>query len=139
MLGAAFDERGVRYLLALVLPLAALSLAAPLALVIAAPEIALNLLSSVSTQTSVEQHYAAGATPGLVVAAIFGAARLVAREAATGPAARRGRRRRGAASPTSHLGALPLWGGRRGRARLGVGPRRRGPAGARPRAGRREA
>ncbi len=111
VLGAAFDERGVRYLLALVLPLAALSLAAPLALVIAAPELALNLLSSVSTQTSVEQHYAAGATPGLVVAAIFGAARLS-----------RGRPDRarllGAAAVAAalvanvHLGALPLWGGR---------------------------
>jgi uncharacterized membrane protein len=111
VLGAAFDERGVRYLLALVLPLAALSLAAPLALVIAAPEIALNLLSSVTTQTSVEQHYAAGATPGLIVAAIFGAARLS-----------RGRPDRarllGAVAVAAaivanvHLGALPVWAGR---------------------------
>jgi hypothetical protein len=76
VLGKAFDARGVRYLLALVLPLAGLSLLAPLALVIAVPEIALNLLSSVTTQQSVEQHYAAGATPGLVVAAVFGAVRL---------------------------------------------------------------
>ncbi len=108
VLGAAFDERGVRYLAALVLPLAALSLAAPLALVIAAPEIALNLLSSVSTQTSVEQHYAAGAAPGLIVAAIFGAARLA-----------RGNARRarllGAVAVAAallanvHLGALPFW------------------------------
>jgi uncharacterized membrane protein len=76
VLGKAFDARGIRYLLALVLPLAGLSLLAPLALVIAVPEIALNLLSSVTTQQSVEQHYAAGATPGLVVAAVFGAVRL---------------------------------------------------------------
>ena len=76
VLGHAFDRRGIHYLLALVLPLAGLSLLAPLALLIAVPEIALNLLSSVTTQQSVEQHYAAGATPGLVVAAVFGAARL---------------------------------------------------------------
>ena len=142
VLGAAFDERGVRYLAALVLPLAALSLAAPLALVIAAPEIALNLLSSVSTQTSVEQHYAAGATPGLIVAAIFGAARLS-----------RGKPQRarliGAVAVAAallanvHLGALPFWDGIPGRhrparrARLGLRPRRRRPPGARARSGRR--
>jgi hypothetical protein len=77
VLGKAFDARGIRYLLALILPLAGLSLVAPLALLIAAPEIALNLLSSVTTQQSIEQHYAAGVTPGLVVAAVFGAKRLV--------------------------------------------------------------
>lgn len=76
VLGKAFDARGIRYLLALILPLAGLSLLAPLALLIAVPEIALNLLSSVTTQQSVEQHYAAGVTPGLVVAAVFGAKRL---------------------------------------------------------------
>ena len=110
VLGTAFDERGVRYLAALVLPLAALSLAAPLALVIAIPEVALNLLSSVSTQTSVEQHYAAGATPGLVVAAVFGAARL----ARGSPQRARllGAVAVGAALLANvHLGALPLWGG----------------------------
>ncbi len=76
VLGKAFDARGIRYLLALILPLAGLSLLAPLALLIAVPEIALNLLSSVTTQQSIEQHYAAGVTPGLVVAAVFGAKRL---------------------------------------------------------------
>ena len=76
VLGTAFDERGLRYLAALFLPLLALSLAAPLALLIAVPELALNLLSSVTTQTSIEQHYAAAVTPGLLFAAILGAARV---------------------------------------------------------------
>jgi uncharacterized membrane protein len=79
VLGKAFDHAGLRYLAALFLPLAGLSLFAPLALFIAVPEIALNLLSSVSTQQSIEHQYAAGATPGLVVAAVFGVVRLARR------------------------------------------------------------
>ncbi|MFN2472095.1 MAG: DUF2079 domain-containing protein [Gaiellaceae bacterium] len=108
LFGEAFDERGLRYLAALVLPLAALCLSAPLALVIAAPELALNLLSSISTQTSVEHHYTAGLVPGLVAATVFAVARLA-----------RGSPRRAEALGlvvalaaligNYRLGALPVW------------------------------
>ena len=65
VLGKAFDARGIRYLAgARSCRSPGSRLLAPLALLIAAPEIALNLLSSVTTQQSVEQHYAAGVTPG---------------------------------------------------------------------------
>ena len=105
LLGEALDERGLRYLAALLAPLAGLCLAAPLALVVASPEVALNLLSSVETQTSIEHHYASGAVPGLVAAAVFGTARVA-------------RRRPGVAAllllavalaANYRLGALPVW------------------------------
>jgi uncharacterized membrane protein len=76
LLEVAFDERGVEYLAELVLPLAALSLLAPAALLLALPELAVNLLSSTITQTSIHYHYTAGALPGLVAASVLGAARL---------------------------------------------------------------
>ncbi len=57
-------------------PLAALCLLAPLVLVAALPELAINLLSSTTTQTSIHFHYTAGLIPPLVIAAIFGAKRL---------------------------------------------------------------
>jgi uncharacterized membrane protein len=72
----AFDERGVEYLAELVFPLAALPLLAPAALLVALPELAVNLLSSTVTQTSIHFHYTAGAVPGLVVASVLGAARV---------------------------------------------------------------
>jgi uncharacterized membrane protein len=72
----AFSWRDVRYLLQLVLPLAALSLLAPLVLIAALPELAINLLSATPTQTSIHFHYTAGLIPPLVIAAIFGAKRL---------------------------------------------------------------
>jgi uncharacterized membrane protein len=71
----AFDHAGVHYLLALVLPLAGLCLLSPLVLV-ALPELALNLLSSTPTQTSIHFHYVAAEIPPLVAAAVFGAKRL---------------------------------------------------------------
>jgi uncharacterized membrane protein len=76
ILDKAFDGRSLRYLADLAIPLAGLFLAAPLALVAALPELALNLLSSVKTQTSIRFHYTAGLIPPLVVASVFGAARL---------------------------------------------------------------
>jgi uncharacterized membrane protein len=76
ILSAAFDERGAEYLAELVLPLAVLPLLAPAALLVAVPELAINLLSSTATQTSIHFHYTAGVVPGLVVASVFGAARL---------------------------------------------------------------
>src|SRR5207302_9792698 len=73
---AAFDSRGLHYLLDLVAPLAALSLLAPLVLIAALPELGINLLSAVPTQTSIHFHYTAGLIPPLVIAAVFGAKRL---------------------------------------------------------------
>jgi uncharacterized membrane protein len=103
----AFDERGLRYVAELVLPLALLCLLSPLALV-AAPELAINLLSATPTQTSIHFHYTAGAIPVLVGASVFGAALIE-------------RRRPGLAVPLSglavvaslvanyRLGPLPVW------------------------------
>jgi uncharacterized membrane protein len=76
LLEAAFDHQGVHYLLQLGLPLLAVFLLAPVLLVAAAPELALNLLSSVPTQSSIHFHYTAAEIPILVAAAVFGAARL---------------------------------------------------------------
>lgn len=73
---AALGARDLHYLLDLVAPLAALSLLAPLVLVAALPELAINLLSSTTTQTSIHFHYTAGLIPPLMIGAIFGAKRL---------------------------------------------------------------
>ncbi len=73
---AAFSARDLHYLLELVAPLAALSLLAPLVLIAAVPELAVNLLSATTTQTSIHFHYTAGLIPPLVVAAVLGAKRL---------------------------------------------------------------
>jgi uncharacterized membrane protein len=73
---AAFSGRDLRYVLELVVPLAALSLLAPLVLIAALPELALNLLSATPTQTSIHYHYTAGLIPPLVVAAVLGAKKL---------------------------------------------------------------
>jgi uncharacterized membrane protein len=73
---AAFSARDLHYLLDLLAPLAALSLLSPLVLVAALPELAINLLSSTTTQTSIHFHYTAGLIPTFVIAAIFGAKRL---------------------------------------------------------------
>jgi uncharacterized membrane protein len=73
---AAFSGRDLRYVLELVVPLAALSLLAPLVLIAALPELALNVLSATPTQTSIHFHYTAGLIPPLVVAAVLGAKRL---------------------------------------------------------------
>jgi uncharacterized membrane protein len=73
---AAFSGRHLRYVLQLVLPLAGLSLLAPIVLIAALPELALNLLSATPTQTSIHFHYTAGLIPPLVIAAVLGAKRL---------------------------------------------------------------
>src|SRR5439155_24062928 len=62
--------------LELVAPLAALSLLAPLVLIAALPELAINLLSSPTTQTSIHFPCAAGLIPPLMIGAILGAKRL---------------------------------------------------------------
>ena len=73
---AAFSARDLRYLLDLVAPLAGLCLLAPVALIAALPELAINLLSATTTQTSIHFHYTAGLIPPLVIASVLGARRL---------------------------------------------------------------
>ena len=73
---AATQARDLRYLLQLLIPLAFLPLLGFGATLIALPELALNILSDTSTQTSIDFHYTAAAIPGLVIGAVFGAARL---------------------------------------------------------------
>jgi uncharacterized membrane protein len=70
------DGRDLSYLAALLLPLGLLPLAAPLALVAAVPELALNLLSSTVTQTSVKTHYASTIAPPLLAATVYAVERL---------------------------------------------------------------
>jgi uncharacterized membrane protein len=72
----SLEGRDLSYLAALLLPLALLPLGAPLAALAALPELALNVLSTTMTQTSVKTHYAAVAMPALFAASIFAAARL---------------------------------------------------------------
>jgi uncharacterized membrane protein len=107
LFSVAFDTRGLDYLAQLIFPLALLCLVSPVTLV-AAPELAINLLSATPTQTSIHFHYTAGAIPGLVGGAVFGAAFLE-------------RRRPGVARPAGMLavtatlvanyllGPLPVW------------------------------
>jgi uncharacterized membrane protein len=75
----SLDARDLSYLASLLLPLALLPLAAPLALLAGLPELGLNLLSATVTQTSVKTHYAATVAPALLVATVFGVARFGAR------------------------------------------------------------
>jgi uncharacterized membrane protein len=104
----AVTGRGLGYLARLFLPLGLLALLAPLLLLAAVPELAINLLSAATTQTSIRFHYTAGLIPVLVAAAVLGAARLA-----------RGRPLRAKAFATGALvlalasnyalGAVPLW------------------------------
>jgi uncharacterized membrane protein len=79
LFSTAFDERGVEYLAALALPLAGFMLFAPAVLLVALPELAINLLASPATQTSIHFHYTAGVIPGLVAASVLGAGRIARR------------------------------------------------------------
>ncbi|TMM05113.1 MAG: DUF2079 domain-containing protein [Actinobacteria bacterium] len=76
LLSVAFDHRGAHYLLDLLLPIAGLALLAPLLLVALAPELVLNLLSSVDAQSSIHYHYVGAEIPILFAAAAMGASRL---------------------------------------------------------------
>jgi uncharacterized membrane protein len=98
-----FDGHGLPYLLELVLPLAALPLLAPLAAATALPELLANLLSSTRPQQSIHFHYTAAAIPGLVAAAVFGAARLRAGHALLTAVVVV------AVASNYILGAIPLW------------------------------
>jgi uncharacterized membrane protein len=73
---AAFTGRDLHYVLQLTWPLAFVSLLAPVVLVAALPELAINTLSAVPAQTSIHFHYTAGLIPPLIVAAILGARRI---------------------------------------------------------------
>src|SRR5438270_4999825 len=76
LIRAAFTLRDLHYVLDLGWPLAFLFLLSPLVLVAALPELAINLLSATTTQTSIHFHYTAGLIPPLVIAAVFGAKRI---------------------------------------------------------------
>jgi uncharacterized membrane protein len=75
----AVTGRGLGYLARLLLPLGLLPLLAPILLLAAIPELAINLLSAATTQTSIRFHYTAGLIPILVAATVLGAAHLVRR------------------------------------------------------------
>ena len=76
LIQAVIEGRDLAYILQLGLPLAGMFLAAPLILVAALPELGANLLSDVSTQTSIEFHYTAPIIPFLVAGTVFGVARF---------------------------------------------------------------
>ena len=76
LIHAAFTGRDLHYALQLLWPLAFLPLLAPLLLVAIVPELAINVLSAVNSQTSIHFHYTAGLIAPLVIAGIFGARRL---------------------------------------------------------------
>ena len=101
------DGRDLSYLASLLLPLALLPLAAPLALVAAVPELALNLLSSTVTQTSVKTHYGATIVPPLLAATVYAVERL-------------GERLAYVAAGAALVGAIVL--GPVGRIDIGAGP-----------------
>ncbi len=81
---AGTESRDGRYALDLLWPLAGLPLLSPLALA-ATPELALNVLSSAPTQTSIHFHYTATLIPVFVAAAVLGAARARRRWTASSP------------------------------------------------------
>ena len=71
----ATERRDVDYVVALLAPLAGMPLLAPLALIVALPELATNVLSKTATQTSIHFHYTAGTIATLMAATVFGVAR----------------------------------------------------------------
>jgi uncharacterized membrane protein len=107
-LHALTEARDLQYVFHLLVPLAFLSLWSPGIALTALPEVALNLLSDVSTQTSIHFHYTAAAIPGLVVAAIFGTARVRQRGPVGTTMLTRGVLVVSIAA-TVALGPLPLW------------------------------
>ena len=77
LLEKAFGHRGIHYMLELALPLGVLWALSPLALLIALPDLALNVLSQNTLQSSIHFHYTAGIIPGVVAATVLGSGRLV--------------------------------------------------------------
>jgi uncharacterized membrane protein len=108
LLQVAWEHDAWHYLVDLVLPLAGLCLLAPVLAVAAAPEVALNVLSSAPTQSSIHFHYTAAEIPVLVAASVFGAERL----RSTGLSSRQGAATvlvLVALAANWRLGAVPLW------------------------------
>jgi uncharacterized membrane protein len=68
------------YLVLLLVPFLGLWLLEPLLFIGAAPDLAINLLSSKSDQTSIPFHWTAGMIPFIVAASVFGAARFKGQE-----------------------------------------------------------
>jgi uncharacterized membrane protein len=101
---AVFTARDGHYLLELVAPLAGLCLLSPLVLLAALPELAVNLLSAVPTQTSIHFHYTAGLIAPLMIAAVLGAARIGRRAGAVAAVALLA-----ALIGNYRLGPIPLW------------------------------
>jgi uncharacterized membrane protein len=101
--------RGLHYLGELLVPLGFLWVLAPIALVAALPEVALNLLSHVTTQQSIHFHYTAGLIPALFIATVLGAGRLAERRSSfrtqLGPAVVLL-----ALAANYYLGPIPFWG-----------------------------
>ena len=108
LLEAATEARDLAYLTELLVPLAGLSLLAPLLAASALPELALNLLSGTDTQTSIHFHYTAAAIPGLVAGAVLGAARVQRRWPSSFPGALRGLVALALISGIL-MGPLPVW------------------------------
>lgn len=71
-----FTVRDLHYVVQLLTPLGFLCLLAPLVLLAALPELAINVLSATPTQTSIHFHYTAGLIAPLVVGSVLGAKRL---------------------------------------------------------------
>jgi uncharacterized membrane protein len=100
--------RGLHYLGELLVPLGFLWVLAPIALIAALPEVALNLLSHVTTQQSIHFHYTAGLIPALFIATVLGAGRLAERRSSW-------RTRLGpavvvlAVAANYYLGPIPFW------------------------------
>jgi uncharacterized membrane protein len=76
LLGAVFTAHKLLYLLLVFAPFLGLSLLEPWLLFGAAPDLAINLLSSKAEQTTVEFQYTAGIVPFVVAGAIVGLSRL---------------------------------------------------------------
>ena len=107
ILEQAFQGRDLHYLFHLLLPLGFLFLLSPVVLIAALPELALNVLSATSTQTSIHFHYTAGAIAPLVAATVLGAA-VLARRFPAGKVAVLAVLVALVAS--WKIGAIPLWG-----------------------------
>jgi uncharacterized membrane protein len=76
VLGNAFSRSDLDYLGHLLVPLGFFWLLAPVLLLAALPEAALNVLSKNPYQASIHFHYTAGLIPPLVAASVLGGARL---------------------------------------------------------------
>jgi uncharacterized membrane protein len=108
VIGQALSHRDLLYLRDLLWPLGGLSLLSPFVALTALPELALNMLSSTRTQTSIHFHYTAAAIPSLVAAAVLGAARLQKALPTAFPALARGAVLVAIVSGIL-LGPLPVW------------------------------